>query len=231
MRSLKKRTLAVLGVPVVAAALFITPGCGPSSTVLDPNSLGIDPIILNAIVQGAITALQDPNSLTAGGVAGDSSQYPLLAQQFFNGVNEARQRRNLPALTWNDKIAAAAQLHAAELVTHDPPYFSHYSPNGDDPGVRMAKQGLFVGYGYTENIGSGRTAEEAVADLQTDVAHLLVMLDPASTHMGVGVYYLPPGTYSFPEAAPYSWGQATFYGGFYIFVEDHLVCPTGDCGL
>ncbi len=230
---MKTHILRLLAAPVAAAAVLFSQGCGSGALPSDPNSLGLDSnALVNALVQGvASSLLEDPNSLGSGGVAGDPNQYPQLAQQFFNGVNQARQRHNLPALIWNDKIAAAAQVHAAELVTHNPPYFSHYSPNGDDPGARMAKQGLNISYGYTENIGSGHTAQEAVDDLQTDLEHLLVMMDPTSTHIGVGVYYLPPGTYSFPEAGAYSGGNTTFYGGFYIFVEDHLVCPAGNCGL
>lgn len=65
-----------------------------------------------------------------------------------------------PALRWNDKLAAAASAHSADMAARN--YFSHTTPEGLSPSDRTqaAGYGRIVG----ENIAAGqRTMDEAIA--------------------------------------------------------------------
>jgi len=60
-------------------------------------------------------------------------------QLVFRMTNMFRAQHGLTAYNWNDKLAAAARLHSQDMQDRD--YFSHYSPEGFNPGHRIAAQG------------------------------------------------------------------------------------------
>ena len=65
-----------------------------------------------------------------------------------------------PALRWNDKLAAAASAHSADMAARN--YFSHTNPEGLSPSDRTQA----AGYGRStgENIAVGqRSMDEAIA--------------------------------------------------------------------
>jgi uncharacterized protein YkwD len=85
-----------------------------------------------------------------------TSAYRVLAL-----INIEREERGLPRLIMDEKLAAAARSHAADMSRRK--YFSHTSPNGVGMGSRLRKAGAT----YTaagENIAHGQTSAPAVVD-------------------------------------------------------------------
>lgn len=66
-----------------------------------------------------------------------------------------------PALTWNDKLEEAAQVHSEDMFQNK--YFSHISADGKRAGDRMEKAG-YHWLMFAENIGLGYKAEKDMVD-------------------------------------------------------------------
>ncbi|MEO9323926.1 CAP domain-containing protein [Nocardioides sp. C4-1] len=107
-------------------------------------------------------------------------------------VNEARAlgRRcggtyypAVPALSVNTRLSAAAASHAQDMAARD--YFSHTSPNGDDPGDRLEDAG-YDWRSYGENIAAGyRAAADVVQGWLDSPGHCQNIMG-RFTEIGVG---------------------------------------------
>ena len=87
-------------------------------------------------------------------------------------------------LRWNDKLAAAAGAHAADMARNN--YFSHSGRDGSNPAQRVER----AGYRYRatgENIAAGgqMSAETAVAGWIKSPGHCANLMNPVYTEMGV----------------------------------------------
>lgn len=107
-------------------------------------------------------------------------------------VNKARATRQYCGNTafppvrpvrWNDTLARASRLHAADMARFD--YFSHSGRDGSTPPQRVAR----AGYSYQatgENIAGGQmNPEEAVAGWIKSPTHCANLMNPLFTEMGV----------------------------------------------
>ncbi len=91
-----------------------------------------------------------PNALVQ---EGRPSPSPLSAmEQALIVANEVRRENQLPELTLDPRITAAAQAHASDMQRRN--YFDHSSPEGESPFQRMEKAGVRF-MAAAENIAMG----------------------------------------------------------------------------
>ena len=99
-------------------------------------------------------------------------------------VNIERNSKGLSSLTISDKLSAAADVRAGEIVNK----FSHERPDGTDPWTAVKA----TGYNYTavgENIAAGyMTPKEVVEGWMNSTGHRENILSPKFTEIGVGCY-------------------------------------------
>ena len=99
-------------------------------------------------------------------------------------TNAERARHGLRALTVDQRLAAAAQAHSADMVRRG--FFAHESPDGR----QVWDRAVAAGYAYrkvAENIAAGqRTAEEVVRGWMGSPGHRANILDGDLTQIGVG---------------------------------------------
>ncbi len=132
------------------------PGGGPASTDPAPGRSG---------------------SGSSGGAAG-------VLGEVVDRTNAERARHGLRALTVDQRLAAAAQAHSADMVRRA--FFAHESPDGR----QVWDRAVAAGYAYrkvAENIAAGqRTAEEVVRGWMESPGHRANILDGDLTQIGVG---------------------------------------------
>lgn len=109
---------------------------------------------------------------------------PSPAQQVLQQINQIRQQNHLTALRLDERVQAAAQIRAQEIVSN----FSHVRPDGSKCFSALAEQA--VSYSAAgENIAAGqRTAEEVVDAWMRSPAHRDNILNGEFTIMGIGYY-------------------------------------------
>lgn len=100
-------------------------------------------------------------------------------------INQARSRHGLGALSYNGKLALAAQRHADDMVAKG--YFSHTDQSGGRPSDRVRA----AGYDYcvvAENLSNGYpTVHQAVLGWMGSEGHRANILSKKTTEIGVGV--------------------------------------------
>lgn len=99
-------------------------------------------------------------------------------------TNHERQKRGIPVLVWDSRVARVAQSHASDMHRRD--YFSHTTPEGrtykdrlDRGGVPYMWSGENIAYGY-EN------AEKFMQAWMRSRGHRQNILHPKFTRLGVG---------------------------------------------
>jgi len=99
-------------------------------------------------------------------------------------TNAERARHRLRTLAVDQRLAAAAQAHSADMVRRA--FFAHESPDGR----QVWDRAVAAGYAYrkvAENIAAGqRTAEEVVRGWMESPGHRANILDGDLTQIGVG---------------------------------------------
>jgi uncharacterized protein YkwD len=124
---------------------------------------------------------------------------PGLGKQVVDLVNAERADAGCPALTVDDRLVAAAEAHAVDMVARQ--YFDHTSPDGSTPSSRSAAAG-YPGP-VAENIATGYSTAAAVVEGWMDSpGHRANILDCDQRVTGVGH---DPG--SLPGYAPGTWVQ------------------------
>jgi uncharacterized protein YkwD len=103
----------------------------------------------------------------------------------FELVNRDRAKHKAPPVAWRDDLADVARAHSLDMKTHR--FMAHESPRTGKPKDRLVKARIaFRGAG--ENIAIGRTVEHGHAMLMASPKHRENMLNPAFTHLGVGIH-------------------------------------------
>jgi uncharacterized protein YkwD len=102
-------------------------------------------------------------------------------------INEERAKANLPALTYQSQLTAAAQLHSADMACNN--YFNHTAIDGSGPSERATRQGYsssFIG----ENIAAGYSTPKVVVEgWMNSPGHKANILGADYTEIGVGYAY------------------------------------------
>jgi uncharacterized protein YkwD len=122
-----------------------------------------------------------PGRSGSGGAGGGAAG--VLAE-VVDRTNAERARHGLRALTVDQRLAAAAQAHSADMVRRA--FFAHESPDGR----QVWDRAVAAGYAYrkvAENIAAGqRSAEEVVRGWMESPGHRANILDGDLTQIGVG---------------------------------------------
>lgn len=112
------------------------------------------------------------------------------AQQVVTLVNQERAARGFTALLVDTSAAQAAKAHAEDMGGRG--FFAHNTPEGWTPADRLQ---LLGASGYTrvgENIALGQpTPQDVMTAWMGSSGHRANILDPAYTHLGVGVVDAP----------------------------------------
>jgi uncharacterized protein YkwD len=88
-----------------------------------------------------------------------------------------------PPLRWNDKLAAVASAHSADMAARN--YFSHTTPEGLSPSDRGQAAGY--GRGVGENIAAGqRTMDEAMDAWLKSPGHCSNIMDARYQDYAIG---------------------------------------------
>jgi len=105
-------------------------------------------------------------------------------------TNEYRARNNLGPLTWNPKLALAAQRYAEQMANEG--FFSHTSSAGVTVGQRITSAG-YDWWTYGENIAYGySTPEKVMEGWINSSGHRANLL--AQSYQDLGVGYAEGGT-------------------------------------
>ena len=124
-----------------------------------------------------VDVAEDAPAPAGGGAAG-------VLGEVVDRTNAERARHGLRALSVDQRLAAAAQAHSADMVRRA--FFAHESPDGR----QVWDRAVAAGYAYrkvAENIAAGqRTAEEVVRGWMGSPGHRANILDGDLTQIGVG---------------------------------------------
>lgn len=110
------------------------------------------------------------------------------AKLSFHITNGCRAINGIKPLKYNDKLGEVAYEHSADMGKRG--YFSHVSPDGDDPKDRIINNNI-IGACCGENIAAGYADAFVVTDAwYNSFDHRENVLDPEFTQLGVGVAYV-----------------------------------------
>ena len=111
------------------------------------------------------------------------------ANEVLTLVNIQRSQAGLGALSWDSKLASAANVRAKEIVS----LFSHTRPDGSTCFTAVENDGSYMTLG--ENIAYGYTSASSVMnDWMSSPGHRENILNGSFTKLGVSCYY-ENGTY------------------------------------
>ena len=115
-----------------------------------------------------------------------SSGERLWAQEVLDLVNAERAAVQAPPVAWHDGATDAAYAHSVDMDVRA--FFAHTNPDGDGPGDRLHAAGVsWASYGENIAMGQKTPADVMRAWMDSD-GHRRNILDPAFTHLGVGVH-------------------------------------------
>lgn len=143
----------------------------------------------------AIQVIEKETELGKKSFHGDASDAlrDSFERQMLDLVNAARVSHELDVLSWDQRAAAAARKHSADMASRD--YFAHQSPEGTSPFDRMKAEGIVYSIA-AENLAAGNTsAIFAHHSLMNSPGHRTNILLEDVTHLGVGVS-LGEGSYT-----------------------------------
>lgn len=141
------------------------------------------------------TALVPPVAIEASDLGKEANKRSLAVtitadmQQMLDLVNAERAKSSLPALCYNDKLIAAAQVHSDDMVTNN--FFSHTGSDGTSPWDRFNN----VGYSWNaaaENIAISSSIQAAHDQWMNSDGHRANILKDSVQQFGFG---FTAGTY------------------------------------
>lgn len=106
------------------------------------------------------------------------------ARQIFDLTNADRREQGLPALAWNDALAAAAQAHAERMAREGA--LSHQYA-GEPPLMQRAAQAGAHFQAIAENVAMAPDAEAVEQAWMHSTPHRTNILDPKMNALGIGV--------------------------------------------
>lgn len=176
---------------------------GETSANRDDGTQGVDDEQAagdNGLQQAAAGATNPGGNLVIGGTIASFKQnnknLAILERSLLRRVNAERTKRNLIALTWDEKLAAISRAHSLDM--RDKKYFAHESPNaalrepldryraifGRKP--RIIAENVFRSWGSPRTLGE--TEIEAAHDaLMKSPGHRSNILLQGVTHIGIGI--------------------------------------------
>lgn len=111
-----------------------------------------------------------------------------VEKRVFDAINSIRQANGLYALTTQAGLGGVARAHSDDMLARD--YLSHVTPEGKNPGDRIADAGITV-TSWGENIAFSRGLADPVDAIvqgwMDSPGHRENILRTTFTHTGVGV--------------------------------------------
>jgi uncharacterized protein YkwD len=108
-------------------------------------------------------------------------------------INDFRSKKNLPPLSIDPQVTAAAEALAQDMAKHD--RMSHIGPDGQD----VAKRLMAAGYSFqiaAENIAAGQASvEEAIEGWKRSAPNSRNILLVGAKHAGIAYEYRPDTKY------------------------------------
>jgi uncharacterized protein YkwD len=135
-------------------------------------------------VQLSTTATSDPQT----GTGAPSATTQTLEDQVVAATNAERAKVKCAALTMDDRLRTAAQVHSADMASYA--YLSHSGHDGSDPVSRMKDAGYPItpAIGWAENVARGYPSVDAVmAAFMGSPDHRANILNCSMKAIGVGV--------------------------------------------
>lgn len=111
-----------------------------------------------------------------------------IARANFIYLNEERERRGLPTLSWDPDASSIALAHSQDM--RDAGFVGHRSPNTGDVTARFSRGGL-TGTVIRENVARGYGPRGIHDSLMRSPGHRINMLAPDVTHVGIGAVFGP----------------------------------------
>jgi uncharacterized protein YkwD/uncharacterized membrane protein required for colicin V production len=99
-------------------------------------------------------------------------------------INKERSQNGLKQLQADPEMAIVARKHAADMFERG--YFSHYTPEGDDPFARMKNENVSF-FTAGENLALAQTLVMAHKGLMNSPGHRANILNPAFGRVGIGI--------------------------------------------
>lgn len=131
--------------------------------------------------QGNTTSSTAPKTPTA---QTNSSTLTAQEQQMLNLINQARSQNNVAPLQADMQVTSVARIKAQDMIDNN--YFSHNSPKYGSPFDMMKSFGVsYVQAG--ENIAGNQSVQNAENALMNSPGHRENILNPAYTHIGIGI--------------------------------------------
>lgn len=199
---------AVIGLlAVVTAVWFVLRGASGVGDEVDlvPPSTAVANIIPTVSVMP--TAVLPTPTITVTNTPTNAfvslPNFADLQQQLYTLINQSRAAANLPPIAWDTTATLAGRLHAEDMAQFN--YFSHWNRDGLGPDHRYTLVGgqhavmeNLHAFSYTYDNGQGAPIENwpeliqnAHTGLMNSPGHRANILDPAHTHVGIGMAYNP----------------------------------------
>ena len=114
----------------------------------------------------------------------DPKPMPEFEQQMLDLINQERTSRGIKPLALDPELTLVARAHSANMFTRG--YFSHYTPEGEDPFARMKDANVrFRTAG--ENLALAPTLQLAHTGLMNSPGHRANILNPNFGRVGIGI--------------------------------------------
>ncbi len=152
--------------------------------------------LLAGVLAASPSLLHADESSPRATLAQSDARLAKIESLLLSYINDARRRQNLPALTWNAKLAEVARAHSEEM--RDKNYFAHESPTeelrnpldryqaafSDTP--RLLAENIFRSWGFRHEI-TEKDALRAHTSLMNSPGHRANILRAGVTQIGIGV--------------------------------------------
>jgi uncharacterized protein YkwD len=114
----------------------------------------------------------------------DAKPMPYLERQMLELINQERTSRGIKPLEMDPELIPVARAHSADMFARG--YFSHYTPEGEDPFERMKDADIrFRTAG--ENLALAPTLQLAHTGLMNSPGHRENILNPNFGRVGIGI--------------------------------------------
>ena len=107
-----------------------------------------------------------------------------VGRELLEVVNHERREQGLPALKWNDALAAAARKHAEQMAQQRT--LSHQLPGEPSLPARVGKEGVRHSW-LSENIAEGTSTDDIHDQFMKSPNHRSNILDSDMDTVGIGV--------------------------------------------
>ena len=130
-----------------------------------------------------------PVPLSAGDQSFTAEKYEKKLVEL---INQARVNQGIMPLALYPPLTQAARLHSQDMADND--FLGHLSFNGDDFNKRLTALGMVFSNGG-ETLYAGGDPYQAYHIWMNSDVHYNILMNPAFTHIGVGVVYAGNRTY------------------------------------